>query len=433
MLDIRYIRQNPELVAEKSKQKGYAVDILKLLQLDEQRRQLLAKVEDLRAQRNELASELKSQKPGPDKIEQGRKLRDRLDKAEKRLTPLEAQYYSQLRAIPNLPSEDVPAGATEADNKVAKQWGDKPKFDFKPKSHWQIAETRGLIDKERATKVAGSRFAYIKGDLARLQFALIQWVIEKLTDEKVIKKILAESGIAASSKPFVPIVPPAMIRTEVYEAMDRLEPSEDRYKVGTDEDNLWLQGSAEHTMGPMYMDETLPASDLPIRYLGYATSFRREAGSYGKDTEGIFRMHQFDKLEMESFTSPGEGMNEHLFLIAVQEHLMRQLKLPYQVLLKCTADIGKPNARGVDLEVWLPAQNAYRETHTADYMTDYQSRRLGTKVKTGSGSVFVHTNDATAIALGRTMIAIIENYQNKDGSVNIPQALQPYMGGSAKI
>lgn len=433
MLDIRYIRQNPELVAEKSKQKGYTVDIFKLLEADEQRRQLLAEVEDLRAKRNELASELKSQKPGPDKIEQGRKLRDQLDTAAKRLASVDEQYLALLKTVPNMPAEDVPVGASEAANKVAKQWGAKPKFDFKPKNHWMIAEARGLIDKERASKVAGSRFAYIKGDLARLQFALIQWVVEKLTDEKVIKKILAESGAAVSSKPFVPILPPAMIRTEVYEAMDRLEPQDDRYKVGTDEDNLWLQGSAEHTLGPMYMNETLSSANLPIRYLGYATSFRREAGSYGKDSEGIFRMHQFDKLEMESFTGPNDGMKEHLFLIAVQEHLMRQLKLPYQVLLKCTADIGKPNARGVDLEVWLPGQNAYRETHTADYMTDYQARRLGTKLKTADESVFVHTNDATAIALGRTLIAIIENYQNKDGSVNIPPVLRPYMGGSTKI
>ncbi|MEX1995153.1 MAG: serine--tRNA ligase [Candidatus Saccharimonadales bacterium] len=434
MLDIRYIRQNPELVAEKSKQKGYPVDILKLLELDEQRRQLLAEVEDLRAKRNELASELKSKKPGPDKIEQGRKLRDQLDKVAKRLAPIDEQYLVRLKAVPNMPETDVPVGTSEDDNKVAKQWGDKPKFDFKPKNHWEIAEARGWIDKERAAKVAGSRFAYIKGDLARLQFALIQWAIEKLTDEKIIKKILSESGVAASSKPFIPIVPPAMIHTDVYEAMDRLEPSDDRYKVGTDDDNLWLQGSAEHTLGPMYMKEILKSEDLPIRYLGYATSFRREAGSYGKDAEGIFRMHQFDKLEMESFTGPNDGRNEHLFLIAIQEHLMRQLKLPYQVLLKCTADIGKPNARGVDLEAWLPGQSAYRETHTADYMTDYQTRRLGTKVKSGAEEVvFAHTNDATAIALGRTMIAIIENYQNKDGSVNLPTVLQPYMSGKTKI
>jgi len=215
--------------------------------------------------------------------------------------------------------------------------------------------------------------------------------------------------------------------------MDRLEPREDRYKVGTDEDNLWLQGSAEHTLGPMYMNEILSAEVLPIRFLGYLTSFRREAGSYGKDIEGIIRMHQFDKLEVESFTLPEQGMNEHLFMIAVQEYLMQQLNLPYHVLNKCTADIGKPNARGVDLEAWLPGHNRYLETHTADFMTDYQSRRLNTKAKKGDETFFVHTNDATALAPGRTMVAIIENYQTAGGEVGIPTVLRPFMGGQLTL
>jgi seryl-tRNA synthetase len=221
-----------------------------------------------------------------------------------------------------------------------------------------------------------------------------------------------------------------MIRTEVFDAMDRLEPREDRYKVGADEDNLWLQGSAEHTLGPMYMNETIEEKDLPLRFLGYATSFRREAGTYGKDTEGIIRMHQFDKLEMESFTKPEDGMREHLLMVAIQEYLLQQLKIPYRVLQKCTADIGKPNARGIDLEAWLPGAGIYKETHTADYMTDYQARRLQTRIKDQG---LVHTNDATAFALGRTLVAIIENYQKADGTIEVPEVLRGYINGQASI
>jgi seryl-tRNA synthetase len=225
-----------------------------------------------------------------------------------------------------------------------------------------------------------------------------------------------------------------MIKTEVYDAMDRLEPRDDRYKVGEPEDDLWLQGSAEHTLGSMYMDEILPEEQLPIRYLGFLTSFRREAGTYGKDTEGIIRMHQFDKLEMEVFSTPETGLDEHKLLCAVQEYFVQQLNLPYHILQKCTADIGKPNARGIDVEVWMPGQDKYRETHTADYMTDYQARRLKTRVRRSDGTIqLVHTNDATAFALGRIMAVIMENYQTADGHVIIPEALRPFMQGREQI
>jgi len=213
--------------------------------------------------------------------------------------------------------------------------------------------------------------------------------------------------------------------------MDRLEPQDDRYKIEGEE--LWLQGSAEHVMGSMHLNETFEEDELPVRYLGFAASFRKEAGTYGKDMEGIIRMHQFDKLEMESFTTAEDALNEHLFMIAIQEYILNQLKLPYHKLQKCTYDIGKPNAAGVDLEVWLPSQKAYRETHTADYMTDYQARRLKTKVKTKNGTEFVHTNDATALALGRGMVAIMENFQTGTGEVEIPEVLRAYMGGRERI
>jgi len=256
----------------------------------------------------------------------------------------------------------------------------------------------------------------------------MQWVTNTLADESIIQKLIDDNGLKISAKPFTPILPPAMIRTDAYEAMDRLQPSDDRYKVGADEDDLWLQGSAEHTLGSMYWNETLPESIFPIRYIGFLTSFRREAGTYGKDTEGIIRMHQFDKLEMEVFSTAETGLDEHKLLVAIQEYLVQQLGLPYQLLQKCTFDIGKPNARGIDIEVWMPGQDKYRETHTADYMTDYQSRRLNTRVKRTDGAVqLVHTNDATAFALGRIMVAIIENFQTADGHIAVPCVLQPYL------
>jgi seryl-tRNA synthetase len=213
--------------------------------------------------------------------------------------------------------------------------------------------------------------------------------------------------------------------------MDRLEPREDRYKI--EDEDIWLQGSAEHVIGSMHTDEILAESELPLRYVGYATSFRKEAGSYGKDLEGIIRMHQFEKLEMESLTDAKSSLDEHHFMIAIQEYLMQQLGLPYRVMQKCTADIGKPNARGIDLDVWLPGQDQYRETHTADYMTDYQARRLKTRVRGADGSIeLVHTNDATAFSQ-RPLIGIIENFQTKEGNVKVPEVLQPFMGGRAEI
>jgi seryl-tRNA synthetase len=223
-----------------------------------------------------------------------------------------------------------------------------------------------------------------------------------------------------------------MLRTEPYVASARLNAEEVTYKI--EQDDLWLNASAEHTLCTMYWNEVLPEEMLPIRYIGYSTSFRREAGTYGKDMEGIMRLHQFDKLEMEVFSNAETGLSEHLLLIAIQEYLVQQLNLPYQVLQKCTADIGKPNARGVDIEIWLPGQGQYRETHTADYMTDYQSRDLKIRAKFKDDKTqLVHTNDATAFALGRIMVAILENYQTADGHVNIPEVLLPYMNGKVQI
>lgn len=431
MLDIRYIRDNADQVAKKSQQKGYKVDIDHLLKLDRARRDLQTKADRLRQKRNDLAEKLKQVKPSAEQITQGRELKAELTQIEERLRSVDEEFLNLLKQVPNMPLDYVPVGASEEENVIAKTVGKKPEFDFKPRNHWEIAQARGWIDKERAAKVAGARFAYIKGDLAKLHFALIQFGISVLTDEKIIKKVIQENKLKTVSKPFSLVMPPAVARTEVYEATGRLDKEQQTYKLA--DDDLWLNASAEHVMAPMYMGEILEEADLPIRFVGYTTAFRREAGSYGKDMEGIFRLHQFDKLEMESFTTAESGLEEHKLMIALQEYLMSQLKIPFNVLQKCTADIGGPNAAGVDIDSWLPGQARYRETHTADYMTDYQARRLHTRVRLKGGEVeLIHTNDATVFSQ-RPLIAIIENYQNADGTVSVPEVLRPFLSGIDKL
>ena len=429
MLDIRFIRENADAVQQNARQKNYSVDVAQLIKLDDERRELSQQADELRERRNANAAHMKGGKPEQSVIDEGRAIKEELAQLEAKLSALEASVTSLQKTVPNMSWPDVPVGESEDENVTAEQVGEPTSFSFEPRNHWQIAEQRDWIDKERAAKVAGSRFAYIKGDLVKLQFAIIQFVINSLTDEEIIANIANNAGLEGiSTKPFTPILPPLMIRTELYDAMDRLEPRDDRYRL--EDDDLWLQGSAEHVMGSMHADEVFTETQLPLRYLGYATSFRREAGTYGKDMEGILRMHQFDKLEMESFTTGEDGLNEHLLMVAIQKYLLRSLGLPYKVIQKCTADIGKPNARGIDMDTWLPGQNQYRETHTADYMTDYQARRLNTRVRRDDGKIeFAHTNDATAFALGRIMIAVIENYQDEDGNITVPEVLRPYLGG----
>lgn len=428
MLDIQFIREHAELVTEKSQQKGCNVDIRRLLELDTERRTRLTQIEELRQRRNELAAAAKGQKPSEEQLAAGRQLKEELAARETELKTIEDEYEPLLRAVPNLPLPEVPVGASEQENKVVKTVGDLPQFDFEPKNHWEILEPRDLLDKERAAKVAGSRFGYLKGNLVRLQLALEQFVMETLGDESILQKLIDDNGLQLSAKPFTPVLPPALLRTEPYKASARLNAEEVTYKI--EQDDLWLNASAEHTLCTMYWNEILPEEQLPIRYIGFLTSFRREAGTYGKDTEGMLRWHQFDKLEMEVFSTPETGRDEHLLLIALQEYLVQQLELPYRMVQKCTADIGKPNASGVDIECWFPGQQAYRETHTADYMTDYQARDLKTRLRRQSGELdLVHTNDATAFATNRIMAAIVENYQTADDEVSIPAVLQPYMGG----
>ena len=433
MLDINFIRANRQKVEDAIHNKAYEIDLDEILKLDDERKDLSQKIDVLRQERNQISAKMKGGKPDKALIERGKELKTELSALEFKLAEVEPEYIAKLKTVPNVPEDDVPVGLSEDDNQVAEVCGEPTKFSFEPKNHYEIGQARGWIDKERAAKVSGARFAYIKGDMVKLQMAIVNFVMNSLSDENVIKEIIKKNHLEGlSTKPFTLVLPPLMLRTEMYDAMDRLEPREDRYKIEGEE--LWLQGSAEHVLGSMHQGEIFAEAELPVRYLGYATSFRQEAGTYGKDMEGIIRMHQFDKLEMESFSTKETSRKEHELFVGIQRWLIEQLDLPYRVIRKCTFDIGKPDARGIDMEVWLPGQNKYRETHTADYMTDYQSRRLNTRVRREGGDVeLVHTNDATAFALGRIMIAVIENYQNEDMTIRVPEVLRKYMDGKETI
>lgn len=425
MLDIKFIKDNLELVKQNNLKRNFKVDLEKLLDIDKERLKLISKIDELRAERNKRSKT----KPSDSEIALMKKIGDEISDLDELLADKEDELNEQLMKLPNLTHESVPEGKDETENKILKTWGDIPKYKFKPLNHLEIGERLGIIDTKTATAVSGTRFAYLKGNLVMLQFALIQHVLNIVTSQSIIQEIITKNDLKAPNKPFSPVIPPVMIKPEVYQKMGRLEPKVERYHINSNADDIYLIGSAEHTLGPIYMDKTIPEAELPIRYIGYSTAFRREAGSYGKDTKGIFRVHQFDKLEFESFTTPENSLTEQNFIIAVQEYLMQSLNLPYRVVLKCTGDMGQPDYRELDIEAWIPSQNTYRETHTADLMTDFQSRRLNIKVKKSGdqSAVFAHMNDATAFAIGRTLIAILENYQQSDGRVTVPDALKKYL------
>ncbi len=424
MIDIKLVRENPELVKQNVKNRNMSVDVDLLLRTDGQYTDLLRKVETHRALKNTLSSSIAKvpEKEREKLIKEATTVKEELVKMEADLASLEIERSLLLKQLPNWVADDVPVGASEAANKVLRQWGKAPNFDFEVKDHMALGTDLGIIDTEKSSEVVGSRFNYILGAAAQLQFALIQFVLTSLTDEKIVAKLAKKVG-NPNTNVFIPVVPPVMIREEIMDKMDRLEPREERYLL--EKDGLVLIGSAEHTMGPFHMNETLLSSALPKRYIGYSTAFRREAGSYGKDTSGILRVHQFDKLEMETFTTAENGLVEQDLLVAIQEYIVQALEIPYQVVANCTADMGKPDFRQIDIECWMPGQGKYRETHSSDYMTDFQSRRLNIKHENGE---LVHMNDATAVAIGRMLIAILENYQQKDGSVRIPKILQKYIG-----
>lgn len=431
MLDIHFIRENLDLVKDAAAKKNVDVDIDRLLTLDDERKSLRQELDTKKAEQNRRSNEIQ-RASGSERakiIEAMQHLKVGMAETEERYQELLKKWTKLLLAVPNVPSPDTPVGADETGNVVIRKWGEPTTLDFKPKEHWDIGRDLGIIDTEKAGEISGARFSYIKGDLVLMQFALVALGLKVLTSRDELAAIAKKAGLDVAPTPFTPVVPPVFMRSDVMGRMARLQPIEERYFF--EKDDLVLVGSAEHTLGPLHMNEIIEEERLPIRYAGYSTAFRREAGAAGKDTRGILRQHQFDKLELESFTRPEDGYREQEFFVAIQEHLMQLLKLPYQVVAVCTGDMGKPDHRQFDIEAWMPGQNTYRETHTSDYMGGYQARRLNTRLRNTAGDLtHAHMNDATAFAIGRTLIAIIENYQQSDGTIAVPEALVPYVGKS---
>ncbi len=424
MLDIKFIRENKEIVAQAIQNRNREVDLDLLLSLADEKKALRQKLDDLNQKRNEAA---KSRN-----IEEGSRLKLEAEQMEADFAEADKKYFSLMMKVPNITSLDTPVGKDDTENKVIRSWGTAPTFSFTPKEHFELGEALGFLDIETAGKVSGSRFAYIKGDLALLQFALLQKCFQVLTDQETLEKIAAEAGISIPVASFIPVIPPVFVKPAVQNRMARYLTPEEHYMFPNDD--LMLVGSAEHTLGPIHMDSVINQKDLPIRYVGYSTAFRREAGASGKDTKGILRQHQFDKIEMEVFSLPENGLEEQNFLVAIQEHILQILGLPYQVVAVCTGDMGFPDYRQIDIETWMPGQNTFRETHSADYIGGFQARRLNTRVKREDGTLeFLHMNDATAIAMGRMLIAIIENYQQADGTIKVPDVLVPFMNGKTVI
>ncbi|MES2437150.1 MAG: serine--tRNA ligase [Patescibacteria group bacterium] len=431
MLDIKFIRENKDIVAAIIKNRNKEVDLDQLIALDDERRAVMTIAEKKRAEQNEASAKI-AQAQTPEErqqlIDAMQQVKVDFQAAEEQTREVTKKYMALMLKVPNITSPDTPIGKDEEENKILRQVGEIPKFSFQPKEHDELGKNLGILDTERAGEISGTRFAYLKGDLALLQFALIQFGLEILTNKEKIEEIAQDANLTVPVTAFTAVVPPVFIKPAIQNRMARFMNPEEHYMFPNDD--LMLIGSAEHTLGPLHMDQILTEKELPIRYVGYSSAFRREAGTNGKDTRGIIRQHQFDKLEMETFCLPENSIQEQSFLVAIQEYILTSLKLPYQVIAVCTGDMGFPDYRQIDIETWMPGQNRYRETHSADLTGNFQSRRLNTRVKRADGkNDLVHMNDATAIAVGRMLVAIMENNQNEDGSITIPEVLRKYMGG----
>lgn len=420
MIDIELLRKNPEIFEKGAKNKNVDVDVNSILKLDEEWRKNLREMEELRAQQNSLGENVVSEKDASKKqelIAKLKEIKENIKEKEESEGRLKTQLDQLVKKIPNPPFEDVIVGKDDSENKTLREEGEKPKFDFEFKDYVKLGEDLDIIDTERAAKVSGTRFGYLKNEVAMLEFALVQYAFETLVKEG-----------------FIPVIPPVMIKPESMAAMGYVERGGDEIYF-LEKDNLYLVGTSEQSIGPMHMDEIFEEKDLPRRYVAFSTCFRKEAGSHGKDTRGILRVHQFNKLEMFSITTPEQSKDEHKLLLSLEEKLMQGLKLPYRVLDICSGDLGDPAAAKFDIEVWFPSQDTYRETHSTSNTTDFQSRRLNIRYRPKGqekGTRLVHMLNGTAFS-ERPILAILENYQQADGSIKIPEVLQKYMMGIDKI
>lgn len=414
MIDIKRLLEEPERVAKNNQNRGKTIDPQVAISLQGRRVELIESVQGLRTRGNEIAAKIPSVS-SPDErkalVEEGKAIKEQVKEKEAELSHVEAELSSELRRYPNLLRDDVPVGKDESSNELLRTFGEPTKFDFEPKDHLDLGVALGVIDMDRAAKVSGARFAYLKGDAVLLEFALIQYALQETLKEG-----------------FIPVLPPHMISTAAMGAMGYLEHGGEEEVYHLKNDDLVLIGTSEQSIGPMLMNEIIEEDQLPLRFVGFSPCYRREAGSYGKDTRGIIRVHQFDKVEMFSFTSPEKSDEEHEFLLSIEERLMQGLRLPHRVVKLCSADTGAPSARTYDIETWIPSQKTYRETSSTSNTTDFQTRRLNTRVRIAGKTMFAHALNGTAFAMSRTPVAILENYQQADGSVAVPEVLRAFVG-----
>jgi seryl-tRNA synthetase len=414
MLDVKMVRGNPDEVRAALSRRGPegTASLDEFLAVEAERRRLVTATEQMRATRNTVSDEIAAKKragdPADAQIAAMKELGGELKLSEQELAAVEERLNDLLLQIPNLPLADVPEGG-EDDSVVLREVGERPVFDFEPRDHLDLGLALGLIDMERAAKASGSRFAYLKGDLVRLQVALLRYGLD----------VVGEQG-------FVPVIPPVLVREEAMYGTGFFPT--DRAQIYQTTDGDCLVGTSEVPLAAMHMDEFLDAEALPLRYTGYSTCFRREAGAAGKDTRGILRVHQFDKLEMFSFCLPEQAPAEHELIRETEERIFGGLGIPYRVVNIAAGDLGAPAAKKYDLEAWLPGQQRYREITSCSNCTDYQARRLNCRYRTDKGPRFVHTLNGTAIAMGRALIAIMENYQRADATIAVPDALRPLVG-----
>lgn len=413
MLDIAYIRSNPQSVKKSLKDRGKDESIVdKLLVLDQDSRALIHQVDTIRSSQNLLSRSVKG-KPTQQQIDQGKKLKLQLKAVEDSLKDLSNKLNDLLLSIPNVCADDVPVGKDDSDNVVIKSVGSKPTFSFKPKDHVELGDQLDIIDIKKASQVSGSRFGYFKNQAAVLEMSIMFYAFKKLTE-----------------KGYIGMIPPAMIKSSSEDKMGYTSNTnlKDAYYL-FEKDDLVFISSSEHSVVPYHMDELIDPKRLPLKYVNFSPCFRRESGTYGKDTRGLFRVHYFNKVEMNIFTLPDFDISDAMCqeMLAVEEEIVTELGLPYQVVKCCTGDLPQPNRRMFDINTWFPGQDKYRETHSCSNCSDYQARRLGTKTRVNGKVEYVHILNAT-VATDRLVLAIIENFQTYDGSISIPKVLQPFTG-----
>ena len=414
MLDVKFIRENLELVEKSTKEKGYKIDVPEVLKLDDKRKEILSEVETLRSKRNEIASKMKGGKPTPELIEEGKKIKTEVAEKEKALDGVETELKALLKQIPNVIMPDVPLGGEECSVEI-KKWGENHKTGV---DHLDYAISRDWLDFERGAKVAGAKFYYLKGDLALLENALFQYALSKVL----------EHG-------FTYMTVPDMVSSRVLEGCGfnprTSEQSDEYYIEGED---LAMIATAEMPLTGYHMDEILDEKDLPLFYAGYSPCFRKEAGTYGKYTRGLFRVHQFNKLEMYAFCLPEQSEEIHEKILQIEEEIWQGLEIPYHVINIAAGDLGAPAAKKYDMEYWSPVNQKYQEITSCSNCTDFQARACNVRVRRKDGSLqFVHTLNGTAIPFARALVVILENYAREDGKLIVPKALQKYLGGKTEL